>query len=93
MRERKEMVEKEEEVSVRHQCELLGVCRSMLYYTPSVETEENLEILCYMDTQYLKTPFYGECRLLSVLRREGYVVKKFSVIIHYQAQKYNYFPL
>jgi putative transposase len=75
MRERKEMVEKEvEEVSIRHQCELLGVCRSMLYYTPSVETEENLGILHYMDAQYLKTPFYGERRLLTILRREGYVV-------------------
>jgi len=60
------------EESVRHQCELLSVCRSGLYYTPSVETEENMEIMQFIDVQYLKTPFYGERRLLSILRQAGY---------------------
>jgi putative transposase len=73
--ERKGMIEKDkDELSVRYQCELLGVCRSSLYYTLSVETDGNLEILRFIDVQYLKTPFYGERRLLSILRREGYCI-------------------
>jgi len=73
MSERKSMIEREStEVSVRQQCTLLEVSRSGLYYTPSVETDENLNILRFMDSQYLKTPFYGERRLLSTLRRDGY---------------------
>jgi len=63
-----------EKISVRHQCELLNICRSGLYYTPSVETEENLAIMRYMDAQYLKTPFYGERRLLTILRNAGYPI-------------------
>jgi putative transposase len=75
MNERKSMIEpSSDDASLRHQCSLLGVCRSGLYYTPSVETEENLNILLFLDAQYLKTPFYGERRLLSILRREGYPI-------------------
>ena len=62
------------EISARHKSELLGLNRSGLYYTPSVETEENLSIMRYLDVQYLKTPFYGERRLLTILRNEGFRV-------------------
>lgn len=69
------MITKElEKLGLRRQCRLLGVCRSGLYYTPSDETEENLQIMRFIDAQYLKTPFYGERRLLSILRQEGYRV-------------------
>ena len=73
MNERRAMIDYDfQDVSIRHQSELLDVCRSGLYYTPSVETDENLSILRFLDAQYLKTPFYGERRLLSVLRKEDY---------------------
>jgi len=75
MKERKSMIEREiSHSSIRHQCDLLALCRSGLYYTPSIETEKNLEIMRFMDAQYLKTPFYGERRLLSILRQEGYSI-------------------
>lgn len=77
MRERKLMIEHgSEAASLRRQCTLLGLCRSGVYYTPSVETEENLDIMRYMDAQYLKTPFYGERRLLTILRHEGYRINR-----------------
>jgi len=60
--------------SLRHQCDLLSICRSGLYYTPSVETEENLNIMRFLDAQYFKTPFYGERRLLSILHQAGYEI-------------------
>jgi putative transposase len=67
------MIEKEiEEMSIRRQCTLLDVCRSGFYYTPAEETEENLAIMRILDVQYLKTPFYGERRLLCILRSLGY---------------------
>jgi putative transposase len=75
MNERKSMIGNEvEELSIRHQCTLLSICRSGLYYTPSEETEENLEIMRFMDAQYLARPYYGERRLLSLLRSEGYCI-------------------
>lgn len=56
------------------QCRLLSVSRSGLYYTPSVETAENLAILRLLDAQYLETPFYGVRRLQAWLREQGYAV-------------------
>lgn len=45
------------EISVRRQCELLGVNRSGLYYEPLGESEENLRLLRLLDEQYTRTPF------------------------------------
>ena len=61
--ERKRMVSKDEKLSVRQQCVLLGLCRTSLYYTASEETAENLEIMQLLDRQYAVTPFYGQRRL------------------------------
>jgi putative transposase len=73
MSDRKLLIESHsEETSLRHQCFLLDICRSGLYYTPSAETEDNLSIMRIMDAQYLKTPFYGERRLLTILRQSDY---------------------
>ena len=73
MNARRLMIEhRDEDASLRRQCTLLGLCRSSVYYTPSEETEENLDIMRFMDSQYLKTPFYGERRLLTILRQAGY---------------------
>ena len=48
-KEREMCIEKESGLSVRHQCVLLGLCRGTLYYTPSMESEENLRIMELLD--------------------------------------------
>lgn len=62
-------------ISVRRQCELIGLNRSTLYYAPATESELNLELMRRIDQQYTKTPFYGWPRLTAQLRRDGYAVK------------------
>ncbi len=51
------------EVSVRRQCELLGLNRSSWYYEPTGESAENLALMRRIDEQYLKTPFYGSRKM------------------------------
>ena len=68
------MVSKEERLSVRQQCVLLGLCRTSLYYTATEETAENLEIMGLPDRQYAVTPFYGQRRLQAWLAEKGYPV-------------------
>ena len=51
------------EISVRRQCELLGVNRSGLYYEPVGESEENLLLMRLLDEQYTRAPFYGSRRM------------------------------
>lgn len=62
------------QLSVRRQCELLGLNRSTLYYEPAGESAENLHLMRIMDEQYLRTPFYGWPRMTAWLRRQGYAV-------------------
>ena len=64
------------ELSVREQCELLGLNRSTAYYTPAAETEENLCLMRRIDEQYLKTPFYGSRRMTVWLAYEGFEVNR-----------------
>ena len=51
-------------LSVRRQCQLLGIHRSQLYYEPVPETEENLRLMRMIDEQHLKTPFWGSRNML-----------------------------
>ena len=62
------------EISIRRQCELLGLNRATFYYQPASETPENLMLMALIDKQYTQTPFYGWPRMTAFLRREGYAV-------------------
>jgi putative transposase len=73
---RREMVGKDEHLSMIRQCELLVIHRSGLYYSPVEESEENLNLMLLMVRQYLKTPYYGIRRLTAWLIKEGYKVNR-----------------
>jgi putative transposase len=62
------------ELSIRRQCELLGLSRATYYYEPLGESELNLELMRLIDEQYLKTPFYGWPKVTDYLQRQGYAV-------------------
>lgn len=63
-------------LSVRRQCELLGLNRSSLYYEPAPETAENLRLMRLMDEEYTAHPFYGSRRLTAWLERQGEEVNR-----------------
>jgi putative transposase len=58
-------------LSVRRQCELLGLNRSGLYYEPAGETAEDLRLMRRIDEQYTACPFYGSRRMTAWLARQG----------------------
>jgi putative transposase len=61
-------------LSISNQINLLSIPKSSFYYVPVGESEHNLEIMRFMDEQYMKTPFYGALRLTAVLQLAGYPV-------------------
>ena len=61
-------------LSVRQQCELLGLGRSSFYYQAASESALNLHLMRLIDVQYLRTPFYGWRKMVAYLRRLGYAV-------------------
>lgn len=54
-------------LSVRRQCELIGLCRSSWYYEPARETAANLALMRRIDAVYLRRPFFGSRRLADEL--------------------------
>jgi putative transposase len=54
-------------LSLRRQCDLLGLNRSSWYYEPAGESEENLLLMRLIDEQYTRTPFYGVLRMTAQL--------------------------
>lgn len=63
-------------LSIRRQCQLLGVNRSSLYWSGVGESEENLRLMRRIDEQYLRCPFYGSRRMTLWLRTQGEEVNR-----------------
>jgi putative transposase len=61
-------------ISVRRQCQLLGLSRSGLYYQPAGESPANLIFMRLLDEQYTRAPFYGVLRMTAWLSQQGYEV-------------------
>jgi putative transposase len=61
-------------LSIRRQCDIVGLNRSTFYYQPAGESALNLHLMRLIDEQYLKTPFYGWPRMSVFLRQRGYPV-------------------
>ena len=69
------MIEAEHPVlSVRRQCDLVGLTRSGLYYEPQGESPENLALMRLLDEAYTAWPFYGVRKMTAHLAREGQAV-------------------
>jgi putative transposase len=63
-------------LSIRRQCELLGVSRASLYYQPVGESEENLRLMRLIDEEYTRAPFFGARRMTVWLREQGHEVNR-----------------
>lgn len=64
------------ELSVRQQCELLGLPRSSYYYEPACESKENLALMRRIDREYTAHPFYGSRRMTVRLSQQGQEVNR-----------------
>lgn len=58
------------DLSVRRQCELLGLSRATLYYEPAQESAENLRLMGLIDRCYTDRPFYGSRRMAAWLNHD-----------------------
>ena len=67
-------------LSIRRQCELLGLARSSFYYRQATESELNLELMRLMDQAYTRHPFMGRPRLTHYLKSLGYRVNEKRVL-------------
>jgi putative transposase len=65
------MIDREGQLPVTRQCELLGLNRSGVYYTPRPVPEEDLRLMRRIDELHLEFPYYGARKISAQLAREG----------------------
>lgn len=63
-------------LSVRRQCELVGLNRSTFYRQPGGETPLNLQLMRLLDEAYTRTPFYGYRKMTVYLNTQGHPVNR-----------------
>lgn len=61
-------------LTIRRQCELVGISRSTFYAPAAAETPLNLSLMRLIDEQFLETPWYGSRQMARHLRRHGHTV-------------------
>lgn len=66
---------KHPELSIRRQCELVGLNRSTYYWQPSGETALNLALMELIDKEYTRAPFYGYRKMtVRLVQKHGYEI-------------------
>jgi len=61
-------------LSVRRQCQLLGLAAASYYYRAQPESAENLHYMRWLDQEYTDRPFYGVRKMTVGLQQQGYAV-------------------
>ena len=59
------------ELSIRRQCELLGLSRSSFHHEPAGVSAEDPRLMGMIDRQYTARPFYGGRRMVAWLGQQG----------------------
>lgn len=73
--DRRDMLEPNHpELSIRRQCELLGINRSSYYYEAVPVDDETLNLMRVVDEVYTQYPFFGTRQMISYLQRQNIVV-------------------
>ena len=72
------------ELSLRKQCELLGVNRSSYYYDPKPMDEETLCLMRIVDEIYTEHPYFGSRQMVNYLRLKGYAVGRSKIRCIYE---------
>ena len=70
------MINRDADLPITRQCELLSLNRSAVYYQLQDVSEMDLKLMRRIDEMHLKRPFYGSRRIRDWLQDEGYDVNR-----------------
>jgi putative transposase len=75
--DRRELIDREHgALSIRRQCELLGIARSGVYRLAPAANDNDLALMRRIDELFTAWPFLGSRRMRAMLRAEGYAVNR-----------------
>jgi putative transposase len=81
---KKQMIDDTNQLSIKRQCALLGLNRSSYYTCTSGLKPYEQEILNRMDEIFTEHPYYGNRRMMHVLRAEGFIIGRKRIRRYYQ---------
>ena len=61
-------------LSIRRQCQLLGLAAASYYYRAEPESAQNLRYMRWLDEEYTRYPFYGVRKMTFGLQQQGQAV-------------------
>ena len=70
------MINRDADLPIARQCELLSLNRSTVYYRLQDVSEMDLKLMRRIDEMHLKRPFYGSRRIRDWLQDEGYDINR-----------------
>ena len=70
------MINRDTDLPITRQCELLSLNRSTVYYQLQGVSEMDLKLMRRIDEMHLKRPFYGSRRIRDWLQDEGYDINR-----------------
>jgi putative transposase len=73
------MIERTGMLTVKRQCELLGLNRTGVYYQPRPVPEVELRLMRRIDELHLQFPYYGAWRIAQQLKRDDWDVGRLHV--------------
>ncbi len=65
------MIDRDHELTIKRQAELMSISRGSVYYHPEPINEDDLRLMRRIDELHLEHPFAGARMLRDMLRREG----------------------
>ena len=65
------MIDRDHELPIKHQAELLNISRGTVYYVPRPDSEADLANMRKIDELHLKHPFMGARQLRRELKKDG----------------------
>lgn len=70
------MIDKQAELSLNKQCQLLALSRSSVYYQPAPVTDEMLAVMKAIDQLHLERPYLGSRTMVDRLKDKGFHVNR-----------------
>lgn len=85
VKDKRGLIDKEHKrLSIKRQCELLGLNRSSYYFKPKGFSVEDYAIMRRMDEIFTEHPYYGTRRMKAILEKEGYTIGRKRISRYYQ---------
>ena len=73
------MINREHSVPVKHQCRILNLSRSGIYYLPVPVSDRDRELMNLVDRIHLEEPYLGTRGIRNELRNKGYTIGRSHV--------------